>query len=231
MSKRVKIGCAGLPSRMSRSRVLEDLDILEEDALTREPVPGARAMRRWRAEAPEGASFALLAPSALLGRGPEAERALELVLTARESLDAEVVVVRPPTEFGPSQANRDRLADLFSGPLAHAQSGARPALIPTGVWESSTLIRLSEATGVHIAVDPLDGDPTGEMDALVEDQLRRGSAYMRLRKLGSSRRRFDAFELEALAELTEPLDRGWVVFAHPERVRDARAFRQLLQAD
>lgn len=229
MTKGPRIGCAGIPARMSRSRLLEQLDILEEDALTHEPLPGARAMRRWRSQAPAESGFALLAPAAILARGEAGDAALDLVRSAREWLEAELVVLRLPSDFVPSQANRDRLRELLSGPLAADETGAGVVLLPAGLWESATLIGLADATGAIIAVDPLSGDPTGEMDALLEDQLGRGTAYLRPTKLGSRRRRCEAYELEALQDLATSLERSWVVFANPDRVKDAVALRKMIR--
>jgi hypothetical protein len=215
---------------MSRARLFSQLDVLEDDALTLESAPRARALRRWRGEVSESAGFALLAPDAILGRGEEADAALERLGDAATALAAEAIVVRPRPAFTPSQGNRDHLTAVLGETLAAAAAGAVAVVVPTGLWEPGALIPIADAAGALIAIDPLANDPTGEMATLVEDQLGRGQAYLRLDRFGSSRRRYDAFELEQIAEIAAAMARCWVIFGHGDKVRDGVALRRLLES-
>lgn len=201
------------------------ISLLEEHGLTRTPLPGPRALRRWRREAPDEVAFSLVAPAGLFEPGDNGDQSLELTRAAVEALEPEVLLLRPAISVAPSQSSRDRLRDLAGAGLCD-----RGQLVfwPTGLWEPETTAALADELDLSVVINPLASDPQDRDRALWERELGRGTAYLRLERLPGGGRRFDDYELDEIADLVESLDRGWVIFSHAEALRDVHALRQKL---
>lgn len=226
-TSRVKVGCAGLPGGATREQVFGAVSLLEENSLNRDPAPGPRALRRWRREAPEGAGFALIAPTDVFAPGAAGEDAVARLVAAVEALGPEVVLFRPGLEHAPSETNRERLRELAHQDLP---GGPHAVFVPTGLWSPEISLSVATDLEISVAIDPLAADVQDQARPLWAHELDRGVAYLRIERLASARRNLDDYELDALAELVSDLDRGWVVLAHPDRLRDGRRLRQRVEA-
>jgi hypothetical protein len=187
----VRVGCAGLPSGVTRDVVFEAVPVLEDNSLNREPAPGPKALRRWRREAPDGAGFTLTAPTGVFAADGAA--ALDQFVEAVVALAPEAVLLQPPLDCAPSESNRERLRSLARVEL----SGNPPrVLVPTGLWDPEICLALAEELDLLVAIDPLASDVQDRQQPLWAHQLGRGIAYLRIERLASTRRRLDDYELE-----------------------------------
>lgn len=218
----VRVGCAGLVPRVGRSEIFDVVTVLEEHALTREPAPSLKTLRRWQRDTPDGASYALVAAPGLFDGGDDA---VEDARSAVEALGAEVLLLRPPVTTGPSQVARDRLRELVRADLC---PGGEVIFWPVGLWDAQTTLALVDELEIPAVINPLASDPQDQDRALWLRELGRSIAYLRLDRLAGARRRFDDYELDEIADLVDELERGWVIFCHSEALRDAHALREKL---
>jgi uncharacterized protein YecE (DUF72 family) len=224
------VGCAGLPDRMRRTRYFESLRFLETDLIAQARVKQS-VLQRWRDETPEGCGFALLAthsvthdsePGAGHFRDSEVVRA-GLVATQRaaETLGAEVVVFRTPPSFTPSVRNRDAMARLFASDTGRALAAAHTLVWSAdGLWQPAAAAAHAEQLGMLLAIDPSSTEAPPVLG---------NRAYFRVSGLGSARRGLREDQLEAIAAEVSGLERAWVVFANPDRFRDAQRFDKLIR--
>ena len=54
---------------------------------------------------------------------------------------------------------------------------------------------------------------------------------MRITGMGYTRRRFESYELETIAEMLGELEQSWVLFAHPGKYPDALNLAREIAAD
>lgn len=222
----VRVGCAGLPPRMSRQAYFERLAFLE---IARPPQLTDAAVARWRKEVPATARVAVavtVGPRDLSAAAVVAGPAGRLAA----ALEAEVIVVQTPPEVTPSASNRSDLQRFF-GELGE-RAGAWGGLLawrPAGLWEPAESVRLAAAMGALWAFDPVAPDPLDELSAVADQALAGGQAYLRPGAAGRGRGLRDD-ELEALAELCAGLERAWVAFegvaSHRMAARLSRALEQ-----
>jgi uncharacterized protein YecE (DUF72 family) len=247
------VGCANLPARMPRDQYFSKLSFLETDILFSNP-PRPSVLARWRAEAPEDASFAMIAPQLIThppqGRGypgskvvltpteagqaghlratDTVRRAVEGFAEASAALRASAVVFRTPPTFTPSATNRDALRAFFDG-IATAERFGTTARVwePQGLWDVRTAAVLAAEIGVLFAGDPLTVDPIAAPPELWAS-LPTDGVYFRLTGLGHARRRFPELELETLAETVAQYQRAWIVFSNVDAFADAKRFAPML---
>ncbi len=239
----VRVGCAGLPSGVSRVHYFEHLDLLETDMTFFEP-PREVALRRWRAEAPPGCAFSALAwqlithesgspgyarlPHPLdpalahdVGhfRPTQAVRdAWTRTMGAARALGTEVILFQTPPSFAPSEPNRDALRRFF-GEVAVDHDDVTLAWEPQGLWETSHASALANELGLVYALDPL------QLEVPPPEEPK---AYFRIHGLGIYRNKLADDMLELLADMVEGYERAWVVFANVEKYRDAERFHRLV---
>lgn len=235
-----QVGCAELPPGMSRGKYFEKLGLLEVATFATSS-PTRKAVRGWRTKSPASARFSLLASSELTGSEgtsvksfpvDEKDREVtEKLAEACQVLDAEAVVFKTPANFSPSAANRERMQRYF-GEFATAEAfgSTRRVWEPAGLWEPEGIAKVAESLELLVALDPLAHDPLEEYTDFVAQQMARGEAYLRIHGMGISRRRFEPYQLEMLAEMLEDLQRSWVLFAHPGKYPDALAMDRALEA-
>lgn len=221
---RVLVGCAKLPPRMSRAHYFGGLSLLETDVVFRgQPRPAS--LRRWRREAPDHARFAVVAAAAVthdgcFRPGPVRDRGWDATRRAAEALAADAIVFRSGPGVSPSAANRDAMRAFFAA--AAADVDAALVWIPGGLWTPVDARAFAAEAGVIAAEDPLAREP-GEPPAPPPSP---GPRYLRVEGLGRRTVRDD--DLEVIADALADAPSAWVVFAHPDRWRTARALRARL---
>jgi uncharacterized protein YecE (DUF72 family) len=241
--KLVRVGCAGLPSGVSRAAYFRALDLLETEATFFEP-PREVALRRWHDEAPAGSAFSAMAWQLITHEAgspgyarmtrplaPEAAReaghfrptatvrdAWLRTLASVRALGAEVVLFQTPPSFAPSEPNREALRRFF-GEVAVEREGLTMAWEPQGLWEPQQASALAVELGLVYALDPL------QLEVPPPDEPR---AYFRVHGLGIYRNKLADDLLELLADMALGYERAWVVFANVEKYRDAQRFHRLV---
>lgn len=230
---RHQVGCAELPPGMNRGKYFEKLALLEIAAFaTSNPTP--KAVRGWRSKSPAHVRFSLMASSELTqsksfpvnDTGREATAKLS---DACQVLSAEAVVFKTPADFSPSVGNRDRMKAYFSEIATQEAFGTTKRVWePAGLWEPKAIGKVAEELDLLVTIDPLAQDPLDEYSAFVAEQMARGPAYLRIHGLGISRRRFEPYQLEMLAEMLDEVEQSWVLFAHPGKYPDALAMNRAL---
>jgi uncharacterized protein YecE (DUF72 family) len=190
------VGCAGFQGAqaeyLERFRMVE----IQGDA---SPAPKIATLRKWRAGAPKDFVFTLAEP---LGDWTA-------IAPRVEALAAEVLLVRTPTSFTPTAANREALARF----VASVETNARLAWEPLGLWQRGEIERVSEELDLIPCIDPIQHK---------EPLTRDGVAYYRVRGLGGP---IGERELGRVVMACEDLGEVFIVFA---RDADAMAFLQLL---
>ena len=118
----------------------------------------------------------------------------------------------------------------YFGEIASAEAFGTTARVwePAGLWEPAGITKIADELHLSVAIDPLAQDPLEAYQSFVADQMSRGSAYLRIHGMGISRRRFEPYQLEMLAEMLLDIDRAWVVFAHPGKYPDALAMARAI---
>lgn len=247
MSAALHVGTVDIPDRVDRERYFEALDYLELSALFGGPLkPGALA--KW-AQIAEAGTLGLVAPWVLTQRtspttakswdhdatvgdfrdsGP-GRVALAQLRAAVDQVKARHVVFRSPALFAPSSANRDRLTHFFSEVATEEALGVPRVWIPDGLWEPRTAVKFATELGITCAVDPLVVDPNAPT-AL--DGLECTSLYVRVEGLGRSGA-LSTERLESILDFVQVYEdvELTVAFASPERWKDARNFKKLLDSD
>ncbi len=239
----IRVGCADLPSGISRATYFEHLDLLEVESTFWEP-PGENALRRWRRETPATEAFTLvawqlitheanspgysrlntrLAPEARARCGgfrptEEVRMAWQRTLSAARALEAEVILFETPPAFSPSEPNKTALRRFFAEVAGEAE-GIQLAWEPQGLWEPGQATKLAAELGVIYALDPL------QLEVPPPDDAR---AYFRIHGLGIYRNKISDDLLELLADMVENYERAWVVFANVEKYPDALRFHRLM---
>lgn len=239
----LRIGTSDLPPRTSFERYFGALRAIELSALVGAPIK-APTLAKWKATLPPQ-SVALHAPWVITHRkapctttrqtdaqsgdfrdSPLTREALSELATTANALNAWAVIFSAPPLFSPSQTNRDRLRAFFAE-LAPAEHyvGMQRVWIPDALWEPVAAVRFAAELGVLCAVDPLIKDH--EYRPGVFSELDTAYAYFRVLGLGRNNTlRQDA--LDELAEAAAAYDSAAVMFATPERWKDAKNFARNL---
>ena len=240
----VRIGCAGLPNSVSRTQYFERLDLLEADVTFIEP-PRDLALRKWHADAPQGAGFTMLAwqyithdantpgyerltqPLAKelqlqvgsFRNTPAVKDAWQRTLAAAHTLSAEVVLFQSPPAFAPSQANQDAMRRFFAEIVGEPPKDLVLAWEPRGMWEPRQAGKLASELGLVYAVDPLQ---------LEVEPPEGPDAYFRLYGLGLHRNKIGEEQMDLIADMLDLYERSWVVFNNVEKYPDAQRFKKLI---
>ena len=176
-------------------------------------------LRRWREQAPGPNSFAVVAAESA-SRLRDSESSLEgwqTTVEAATTLEAAVVLLRTPSSFSPSSTHRKALERF-----AHKQMQELTIPVawqPAGLWEPATVARLCNELGLVYALNPLQ----------IEDPLPPITrAYLRISSLGKYRNQMSPANLEEIADFAAELEKSWILFSGPSRMRDARQMQALL---
>lgn len=230
MGIRTLYGSAG--ARGAIDAFARRFDVLELDALAREPAPKPATLKKWRKEAGPTLVISVVAPRALsaLRPGPALDEALAALLEAQRLLQARWILLQPQADVTPSELNKERLAKVVERireGLGEAAPLVRIAWEPRGVWEPETAAALAKKLGVDLALDPL-ADPR---EPFFHETLR----YWRLGTVGG-RTEFPPARLRYLAEViaADSDEKGEservVVFATPHAPREAKRLRSLVES-
>lgn len=151
-------------------------------------------------------------PCGLLRDTPAVAAGWEATLAAAQACEAQGVLLRTPPAFTPSRLHREALARFSAAALADL-AGRTLAWEPMGLWEPDEAAALATELGLVCVVDPLRDEPA-------EGPV----AYLRLRGL----LRYSDDDLLDVLEQAAEFDTAWVVFDHPDRLRDAKRAKRLL---
>lgn len=235
---RLWVGCSGFP--VARARYWERFRAVEVQQTFYRP-PRVETLGRWRAEAPEGAVFALKAWQVVthpatsptyrrLGRPvpedrrdaygcfrptPEVAEGWAVTREAALALGAAAVLFQCPASFRPTRENVGNLRRFFRG------IGPQPFLLawePRGPWPADLVAGLCRELGLVHAVDPFAAEP------VTPDPV-----YHRLHGRGGYRYRYTDAELRALAGRVSGR-RGFVFFNNDHMWDDASRFVALLRS-
>jgi uncharacterized protein YecE (DUF72 family) len=238
------IGTVDLPERVDRERYARELSYLELSLLFAGPVKPS-VLAKWKPE-PSG-SVGLVAPWVMThGKPPKASKvwahdntvgefrdsaparaALVELRAAVETLSAACVVFRSPPLFAASAKNRETLQRFFGELATEEAIGTQRVWVPDGLWDVRTAITFATELGVTCAFDPLVRDP-GQPPEIYYD-LDVSALYLRISGLGRTGP-IRTERQEDLAMLIESYDDVpvTVAFDSPQRWRDARNFKKLL---
>lgn len=217
MGEQVHVGTADLPHGIGWERYFEKLSFIETSVLAKNPAKPS-VLTKWRNAAPGPGSFAVVTPG--LHVGPA-------FLDAARILEPSALVFRTPPSFTPSAANRDELRRVFAE-VAPADLGIARVWMPEGLWDTRTAVKLAAEMGVAFGCDPSLRDQTREPPEFYAT-LEVPEVYFRVSGLGRGHRRLPASDLDELAELVEPYERAWVVFATVDSLTDATRFADVVQ--
>jgi len=211
---RVHVGQASLTGKLERYAKV--FDFLEVRASPAPPAPSR--MRRLRGSAPEGFSFALVAPQTLVELvASDPDPALvEATRAAAAALEARWLTLRTPFSVAPSAKSRARLARLVEG-LRGAAGGI--AWEPRGVWTDEDAEATAEGLGVTLVRDLAEKDaPPGAV------------VYTRLLALGRNSR-IGAGIIERVSERIEDAEEAFVIAEGKGAVGLAKQLRNVEAED
>ncbi len=173
----------------------------------RPPLPSPKTLAGWRKEAPEGFTFAAVAPPTLYGdptwplRDEARTRSeLDRMMNNAKALAARVVVFRTPMAVTPGSVALRRLQATLERARKLAPEGSLVVWEPSGLWEHAEAVTAVRDQGVTVACDPLH-------TTLGDQPL----VYGRLRGLGVEQR-YDAAKLEDLVAALAGTPEVYVVF-------------------
>jgi uncharacterized protein YecE (DUF72 family) len=151
---RVHVGQASLTGKLERYAKV--FDFLEVRASPAPPSPSR--MRRLRGGAPEGFSFALVAPQKLteLAASDIDGALVEATRAAATALEARWLTLRTPFSVAPSARSRARLGRLVDA-LRGAATGV--AWEPRGVWTDEDAEATASELGVVLVRDLAEHEP------------------------------------------------------------------------
>lgn len=202
----------------------KDFDALEVEARIVATIKPATAAR-WRAEAPDRATFVPVTPPELAA-GHFTGSALDAwtrTLAVAEALAARTVLLHTSSAFRPTADNARRLAAFVA---EHRPEGLTVAWWAEGLWEGAAEMRaaLCAEAGLVAAVDPLGFDEDDD------EPLPEGArVYWRLMGRKGLSSRYTDFELDTLLALADEREGGHIVFTAPTMHGDARRFARMLR--
>ncbi|MFN3202214.1 MAG: hypothetical protein ACE366_27670 [Bradymonadia bacterium] len=219
----IHVGCAGFQGPASKYWADLDLKELPENTLERVKL---NTLSRWGRETPAGRKYVLPADRALVSNsfsGPEAEAAWARTTEAAGRLGAGVIMIHTPGGFRPSAESRAAFSEFFAGPGAQRPEGCRVAWRAEGLWEGQPEVQraLCDAAQVIPVVDPLALD-TEELLVLDPGQ---GPFYWRLLGRAGLGARLSDYDLDALLEMVDEREDGFIMFGAITMLRQAKRFR------
>ncbi len=231
--KSIRIGTVGFPLSR-REKVYADVDVVEVvEGFDVPPLP--KTARRRRKEAPATVAFTVQLPKYLWESAPSktslpgAPEAYGRFRLSEENLDlwqraiqfaqgfgATDLVLKTPASFTPSKSNADALTQFLTR-VDRQEFGV--VWEPDGAWEADGASRLARRLDLVLAVDPLrDVPPEGER------------AYFKLGPFAVLGSRLGVYDLERLAEASDPFERSTYVFDTRRALDDARNLRAIFNA-
>jgi uncharacterized protein YecE (DUF72 family) len=214
----ITVGCAGFP--VPATRYFKEFGFVEIQE-THHALPGMGTIRRWRREAPQGFTFAMLAPREIgqegFREGKVVETALRSLLDVGKELDSKIAIFVSPHELTSTRANKAAVKDFLQSVRKQFDRVVWEA--PT-TWDADDAASLAIDTGVIPARDPL---AHGKLDSAV--------AYYRLPGPAGHKSRYEDPAIEKLAALAKDADHedATYVFTNVDMFADAKRFKKAMK--
>jgi len=215
----ITMGCAGFP--VPATRYFKEFLFVEVQE-THVTLPGTGTIRRWRREAPEGFTFAMLAPREIgqegFRDGKVTETALKSLIEVGKELDATTAVFVAPPEFSASRVNKAVLKEFLQ---SVRKKFDRVVWEPAPAWDPDDADALASDSGVVAARDPL---AHGTSSVAV--------AYYRLPGPAGHKSRYEDPAIDKLAELALAAKHkdATYVFTNVDMFADAKRFKKAIKA-
>src|SRR5690349_1590630 len=149
----ITVGCAGFP--VPATRYWKEFMFVEVQE-TQHSTPGWGTVRRWRREAPEGFSFALLGPREIGQEGFRDGKVIETALKTIESigseLEAQTAAFVAPPEFVDGKTNKRVLREFLGSVKSRFK---RVVFEPSAGWNADECDELTRDVRALTARDPL----------------------------------------------------------------------------
>lgn len=177
-----------------------------ELSLPQENTPSLKTLNRWRVESPKGFAYILSVPekAVLEALAPQSanQDAWLQVLEQAKALAAKILYLKTPFEFGPNDANKEKIKDLSDRVKAHGRT-----LIwePEGMWPAEQTYAFARANNMLLAIDPFLWIREGYKRVNASD------VCFVLTERASARRKFDQYDIEELLDYAEPAQRLFVM--------------------
>lgn len=214
----ITVGCAGFP--VPATRYFKEFMFVEIQE-THHALPGMGTIRRWRREAPQGFTFAMLAPREIgqegFREGKVVETALTTLLDVGKELEATTAVFVSPPELTQTRANKSAVKDFLQSVRDK---------FDRVVWEAPTTWDADDAASLAIDVKVIPSrDPLahGALDAPV--------AYYRLPGPAGHKSRYEDPAIEKLATIAKEAKNkdATYVFTNVDMFADAKRFKKAMK--
>lgn len=214
----ITVGCAGFP--VPATRYFKEFMFVEIQE-THHALPGMGTIRRWRREAPQGFTFAMLAPREIgqegFREGKVVETALTTLLDVGKELEATTAVFVSPPELTQTRANKSAVKDFLQSVREK---------FDRVVWEAPTTWDADDAASLAIDVKVIPSrDPLahGALDAPV--------AYYRLPGPAGHKSRYEDPAIEKLATIAKEAKNkdATYVFTNVDMFADAKRFKKAMK--
>jgi len=213
------VGCAGFP--VPATRYFKEFSFVEIQE-THHALPGMGTIRRWRREAPDDFTFAMLAPREIgqegFREGKVVETALKALTEVGKELDASTAVFVAPPEFTSGRNNKSALKDFLQGVRKKFE---RVVWEPPPSWDPDDAGAIADDVGVIAARDPLAHGTSGA-----------AIAYYRLPGPAGHKSRYEDPAIEKLADLAKNAKNkdATYVFTNVDMFADAKRFKKAIKA-
>jgi len=212
------VGCAGFP--VPATRYFKEFMFVEIQE-THHALPGMGTIRRWRREAPEGFTFAMLAPREIgqegFREGKVVETALNTLLEVGKELASSLAIFSSPPELVQNRANKSAVKEFLTNVRKQFDRVVWEA--PT-TWDADDAASLAIDTKVVPARDPL---AHGKLDSPI--------AYYRLPGPAGHKSRYEDPAIEKLAAIAKDAKHkdATYVFTNVDMFADAKRFKKALK--
>jgi uncharacterized protein YecE (DUF72 family) len=213
----ITVGCAGFA--VPATRYFKEYLFVEVQE-TYLAVPGPGTLRRWRREAPDGFSFALLGPREVGQEGFRSGKVIEMALRTlsevADELSASTAVFVAPLDFAQTRANKAALKGFLQDVRGQFE---QIVFDPGPAWSLDDADVLAEDTGTLCSRDPL-----------THGVSKRDVAYYRLPGPAGHKSRYEDPAIERLAEIVgqAPEQRATYVFTNVDMFADAKRFKKAI---
>ena len=212
------VGCAGFP--VPATRYFKEFSFVEIQE-THHALPGMGTIRRWRREAPDGFSFAMLAPREIgqegFREGKVVETALNTLLDVGKELESTLAVFSSPPELVQNRANKSAVKDFLTSVRKKFERV---------VWEAPPTWDADEAAALAVDVKVIPS-----RDPLAHGKLDSPVAYYRLHGPAGHKSRYEDPAIEKLAQIAKDAKHkdATYVFTNVDMFADAKRFKKALK--
>jgi uncharacterized protein YecE (DUF72 family) len=215
---KLTVGCAGFP--VPATRYFKEFSFVEIQE-THHALPGMGTIRRWRREAPEDFTFAMLAPREIgqegFREGKVVETALKTLLEVGKELRASIAVFVAPPELTQNRVNKAAVKEFLEGVRKKFD---RVVFEAPPSWDPDDAASLAIDVKVIPARDPL---AHGKLDTPV--------AYYRLPGPAGHKSRYEDPAIEKLATIAKDAKHkdATYVFTNVDMFADAKRFKKAMK--